>query len=275
MIYLYVIALVSIIAGVLYLALTIEKDTGDARERVDAVQKDKYSSLMGTLAAWRERRAATARAGTLTAVNEEAKQITETIIQRTANETARITEGHNSQRLQEMIEKASADHSLGMLLTDLAKNNNLDVPTYLEVQKKILLDEQERINQSNRAADAIKLGVIAEMLKDHQQMTQVQLLIDNHLLAIAELSRGFYNGKPIDPEASQKMIESRQKDIEAWEANKNGLRQRLLQAGNGEDTGGNDPYSDTGRNTGETVEADKEPLSSKKSRRGPRGSSTK
>lgn len=124
---------------------------------------------------------------------------------------------------------------LNTLLISEAEGSKLDVPALIEVNKKRLLDEQARIHEQRLAADEIRMTTIAEWLRDHQKMNEIQLLIDNALREIAELNRGFLRGEPIDESIIPRMISSREESIGAWEGNKRGLQQRLLEAHDRED----------------------------------------
>lgn len=120
-------------------------------------------------------------------------------------------------------------HEVNMRVADQAFEHNVDTPVYLEVKKHQLLSEQERINEQNRAIDEIRMTIIAKWLRDHQKLAEIQGLIDRVLIEIAELTNGSLGGVPIDPLVIPRMIASREESIAAWEGNKRGIQERLLQ----------------------------------------------
>jgi hypothetical protein len=179
------------------------------------------------------------------------------------NATMLVTLKHQlvyaEERLDEVREKERLQHRVESQLLEEAGRQKLDPATYLEVQKKVLMDEQHRLHERHLAADEIRMNVIADMLKDHQRMSELQNLIDNLLIEIAELNRGRLRGQQIDLEAAQAMIASRRESLEALEANKRGIQRKLREAGNGQELEGTDEAANIPGNAGQAVEEDRVP----------------
>lgn len=275
MTYIIVAGLIFIVLAVLVLVLTTEKDTGVPEDRLDAVQKHKYSWLMGRIKAWIERLASKSRTDLLVQVNLEAEQLTKTVEQQVAHETARTNQTHNTNRLSEVRARETAQHKIDMQLAELAELLKVDVATIIEVNKKELMDERERSHQKQLAADEIRMAVVAKLLLDHQRIAEIQNLIDNQLMEIAEIRAGKLRGRDIAEDDKKELIRYRRANLEAWEADQRGIQTRLLQGSNGQDEERNSSASQIQGDIGPELEEPEQPLPDKKPRGRPRGSSTK
>lgn len=151
-------------------------------------------------------------------------------------------------------------------LAEVARDLGIDIQTYLRVKEKEYLNELDRTHERNKAIDEIRMVIVAELLKDHQQMAEIQRLIDSALMDIAELRRGTLQGVLVDPWAVPRMIASREESIAAWEADKRGIQSRLFQAHHRQELGGNSQKALTEGDAGEEFPTIEVEVSDKRAR---------
>lgn len=136
--------------------------------------------------------------------------------------------GHNTEAENQMLQKQ---------LIMQAKESGLNVETMLEVLKTRALNEAELQKLESeaklklQAAFTFQLGSYRRMMMLREQLDQLY-----------ERSHEIETGS--DPEAVKKRkLDQNEKDIAALEADINGRRSRLLQAGDGQDPEGSDTDS--------------------------------
>lgn len=138
---------------------------------------DKYAPSQTRFEATKETKAALARTGLLQQTAEEARAVTDTIAQDTEavkaqfdhdSAPARLQREEETLRIQHEVFKAGAD--LNLYLMAQAKEQNVDLPTFLELRKKLELDKLELDKQWREAEQALKGGFIYQ-LQAHQHLS--------------------------------------------------------------------------------------------------------
>jgi len=212
--------LLIIIAGyVLLTSYTHKPQT--ASERIKTLQDEKYSTEMGRPAAGRESKAALARATLQAALNVEAEQLG--VIEDRKSQAQVV----DAERQTQLI-----DFENRQKLLLIAGSKNLDVGTYLELERKAEMDRLELQKQWQELQDALKAGFIYE-LRAHQ-----------HLNLVTEYIGGLYTRaeqlKEAGKDREYNLIEEH---IAFMEGDFRG-RQRLLLSSQQEDLQGSDenPY---------------------------------
>lgn len=273
-----------IIFGVLLVGFAVYKmmfpgrrGDSDPQKRVDRIQ-GKYSTEHTRVEAWQETGAATARTEEASALGNEARAVKDMVDQQREVEEAQINREQTPGRMhrKEDLEKDAHEYQKARIrnehrVTERATEQDIDPEVYLKAQEKRLLDELERLHQRQTAADEIRMTIIADLLKDHQRMSELQTLIDTTLIEIAELRKGKLRGVEVDSWAIPRMIASREESVTAWEADKRGIQQRLSQTDDGQNLRGTDSKAGLSGDKGETLAPGEVELPPPSPRRGSRG----
>jgi len=241
----------SLVGFALYVWIFVyEKDSGSVQDRADLVSR-KYTPEMNRFQARKETKAAEARTELGDQLSKEAAAVIEVNNRQTQAETCEFIRQENWSRLRRMLELETAEHRTALLQNALtntligeAAQRNLDVATYLELQKKTEMNRLDLDQQWAEAEQQLKAGFIFQ-LQGHQHLALMTEYIGK-LYDRAEVLR--VKGK----DREYRLIEEH---IEFMEGDFRDRQKRLLQTNYEEDVSGSNEDSDARRDSQETVQA--------------------
>jgi ribosomal protein L39E len=214
---------------------------------------DKYAPSQTRFEATKETKASLARTGLLQQTAEEARAVTDTIAQNTEaikaqfdQDTApiRLQREEEALRIQHEVLEAGAD--LNLYLMAKAKEQNVDLPTFLELRKRLELDKLELDKQWRETEQALKGGFIYQ-LQAHQ-----------HLSLLTEYIGKLYDrAEQLRTQGKDRELALIEEHISFMEGDFRG-RQRLLQGAEQTDVQGGDSNPQPQGSVIGTVETDTE-----------------
>ena len=269
-------AWVYIIVGLLFVGFALyllmfpgKKSDVDPNSKLKQIQ-EKHSPEQTRFEARKEAKAATARTEELKAINAETVQLIETINQEKNLEATQFIKKHYPAKQTRDEEMEISNHQVLLAQNELtthliggAKEKDLDMPSYVEWQKKLLMDRADLDKQWAEAEQQLKAGFIFQ-LQAHQ-----------HLALMTE-----YIGKLYD-RAEELQAKGKNRELNLIEEHISFMegdfreRQRLLQAANGKEIQGSDEGSNASGNSGAAMEAEQLEIPAKRGRGRPKGSPNK
>ena len=224
------VGLVLIVIAIYYL----NRGPRGIREQVTSIQSN-YDVSKGRVVSWFRRKQSESRTKLAKQAAEEATATTTLSTATESSETAVVTAQHTltntTPRLDEVREREAIQHRQVLAITQEATAMRLDNLTYLEVRKKIELDTVDINRQWEELQQKLRAGFIYQQ-KDYQYLQMHR----EYLFALYDQRKQI--GKAKDPAKKEKLA-LLEEHIGFMESNFR-ERQRLLQAGNGEDASGSD-----------------------------------
>lgn len=261
-----VVCLVLLIVFARLFFISHNPDSGDLPSQAKDI-KSGYSTSMGRIAAKHQRDNSIIRIET---ANTKRDEITAVIGMHEKEFEAQHKVEHLQNNLRRSEEQADSQHELLLAQNELtvhllgsAKGNNLDLPSYVEWQKKLALDKADLDKQWVEAEQQLKAGFIYQ-LQAHQ-----------HLALMTEyIGRLYDRAEELREKGKQRELDLIEEHISFMEEDFRG-RQRLLQAANRQELQGSDEDTKLEGDGRETVEAEQVEIPSKRGRGRPKGSPNK
>jgi hypothetical protein len=249
-----VIGVLLLVIGILYLMNTTEPDNLDSDKRVNALQ-DKYSTNMNRFAARKEAKPAAARAELLTALNNEASHLVQTINTQAAAEMAELNRQNVPIMAAMQHSKALADHDAYIALSEntrrlaeMASQLGVDPGTMRElVLEKARMETQLAVKQREVELELEKARQLKQIDFDHErqmaqldaQMAEMKLLLPYYELNVlntqlAGLHKQLEMAEQL-PDGEYKVREMKriEDQMKAWSKDIRVRQKRLSQGSNG------------------------------------------
>lgn len=232
---------------------TYPRGSGDAQDRAKALN-EKYSTDMNRFAAMKETKASSARRDLIGTLGEEmSAAIGASEVQRRA-ETSAFDDAHNLERLNWNLEIERGSYqtlldqnALTRQLIGKAASKDMDVATYLELEKKVQFDRLELDKQWQEAEQQLKAGFI------------FQLQAYQHLALMTEYIGKLYDrAKQLQAEGKDREYKLIEEHIEFMEGDFRGRQKRLVQTLEQENVQRGDENTDAGGDGTETIQAAQE-----------------
>jgi hypothetical protein len=235
------------IGVVIYYWLAHDKGASEPSEIIDA-QQNKVDTNAGVAENYFKRRKVESQTKFQEAVTDNKRATTDTVRQETEAVSATLEKEAVPERHDRTIKREKADteaylaqklteqkeHQLRERLIDLALAQGFDVDTYLKQRLNDL--EIEKLERETM----VKLkGGFVYQLQDYQKLTMLRSSLDE----LYEREHQIESGNEPDAVKQKKLAQVRA-DIETLEKDADGRRQGLLQAYNGEESGGSNPDSE-------------------------------
>jgi hypothetical protein len=217
-IFIIVMVALAVVFGVLYL-FTYDKQPLSPQDKIRKLQQEKHSSNMNRFAATKEAGAATARAKALTAINEEAAQLT-------------VIEEREAQTLVSTAQNQTEIHrqELEQSLIAAGKQHGLPVEMVGEVNKAKYLSEIKLEENWKMIVQDMNAGDLLET-SDHQVIKK----LTEHLTE--QIRDRYALSQSADPdEVKERLLKRYDKNIEFLEAKIDGKQAGLLSSENGKET---------------------------------------
>lgn len=183
-----VLGAVCLIVALYHFSTQYKQDNGDVNSRLSSVES-KYSPEMNRWAARREATAAQARTETLTALNQEAKGIVESLHTRLEAQTKQIELNHLPEVKEMELRERESQHITLLkanentrFALDAASSDGVTLPTREEVYK---MQASAMIEHEKKRADML-LGIEQKRL---EKQTDLELGYDYNLRSHREIER--------------------------------------------------------------------------------------
>lgn len=214
---------------------------------------DKYDPWQTRFEARKETRASLARTELADQTGKEARAVTDTIVQETEAVRAQVDKDLTPARMsreeelaQQQHELAIATNKINLYLMGKAQQQDVDLPTFLEIKKRLELDKLELDKQWREAEQSLKAGFIYA-LQGHQHLSLLTEYIGKLYDRAEELRR---LGKDRELALIEEHISFMEGDFRG--------RQRLLQGADGQNIQGSNQNPQHSGSVIGAVEADSE-----------------